>query len=191
VPSAPELRTARLLLRGWRQADRAPFAALNADSRVMEHFPACMTREESDALIDKITAGCHQRGWGFWAVEVAATGEFIGFTGLSVPSFQARFTPAVEIGWRLARTAWGHGYATEAAQAALGVGFGRAGLAEIVSFTAVSNVRSQAVMRRIGMTRDPADDFDHPGLAGVDRLRRHVLDRISADRWLRRERGIA
>ncbi len=189
--SAPELRSARLLLRGWRQADRAPFAALNADSRVMEHFPACMTREESDTLIDWIMAGFHQRGWGLWAVEVAATGEFIGFTGLSVPSFEARFTPAVEVGWRLARTAWGHGYATEAAQAALGVGFGQASLAEIVSFTAVANVRSQAVMRRIGMTHDPADDFDHPRLASVDRLRRHVLYRIPADRWRHREQGIA
>jgi ribosomal-protein-alanine N-acetyltransferase len=149
----------------------------------MEHFPGRLARADSDAFADWIEAGFRARGWGLWAVEVLPAGEFIGFTGLSVPSFDAPFTPAVEVGWRLARTAWGHGYATEAAQVALAHGFEHIGLAEIVSFTSVTNVRSQAVMRRIGMTHDPADDFDHPRLAGLDRLRRHVLYRLSAERW--------
>lgn len=145
------IETGRLLLRRWRDSDREPFAALNADPLVMEHFPATLSREESDALVDRIEAGFEQNGFGLWAVE--ASGSFIGFTGLSVPTFTARFTPCVEVGWRLARTAWGHGYATEAARAVLDHGFGGLGLAEIVSFTVVDNVRSRAVMRRIGMTR--------------------------------------
>jgi RimJ/RimL family protein N-acetyltransferase len=173
----PSLETGRLLLRHWRPADRPPFAAMNADPEVMEHFPARLTRAESDAFVDRIEAGFAEHGFGLWALEVRATGEFIGFTGLSVPSFQAHFTPAVEVGWRLVRPAWGHGYASEAARRALAVGFGDFGLPEVVSFTAVPNVRSQAVMRRIGMTHDPADDFDHPSLPG-HRLQRHVLYRI-------------
>ena len=168
----------RLRLRRWRPEDRAPFAALNADPEVMEHFPARLTRAESDALADRIDAGFAEHGFGLWAVEVRATGQFIGFTGLSVPSFDAHFTPAVEVGWRLARPAWGHGYASEAARRALAEGFTTYGLAEVVSFTSVTNVRSQAVMRRIGMTHDPADDFGHPRLAPDDRLYRHVLWRI-------------
>jgi len=178
VPDSSALRTERLVLRRWRESDRAPFAALNADPEVMKHFPATMTREQSDAMIDGIEAAFAAHGFGWWAVEVAPTGEFIGFTGLSVPSFDAQFTPAVEIGWRLRRSSWGHGYATEAARRALASGFADYGLAEVVSFTAVSNVRSQAVMRRIGMTHDPADDFDHPRLPPGHRLRRHVLWRI-------------
>jgi RimJ/RimL family protein N-acetyltransferase len=174
------LETGRLLLRRWRPSDRAPFAALNADPEVMEHFPARLTRAESDAAVDRIEAGFDEHGFGLWAVEVKATGEFIGFTGLSVPSFEAHFTPAVEIGWRLARPAWGHGYASEAARRALAAGFSDYGLAEVVSFTSVGNVRSQAVMRRIGMTHDPADDFGHPRIAPDDRLHRHVLWRITA-----------
>jgi RimJ/RimL family protein N-acetyltransferase len=171
--------TDRLLLRRWRPEDRAPFAALNADPEVMEHFPARLTRAESDAFVDRIETGFAEHGFGLWAVEVQATGEFIGFTGLSVPSFDAPFTPAVEIGWRLARPAWGHGYASEAARGALDAAFTRYGLAEVVSFTSVDNVRSQAVMRRIGMTHDPADDFDHPRLPPGDRLQRHVLYRAA------------
>jgi ribosomal-protein-alanine N-acetyltransferase len=177
-----ELRTDRLLLRRWRPADREPFAAMNADPEVMEHFPAPLTRAESDASVDRIETGFDRRGFGLWAVEVTEPGElegrFIGFTGLSVPRFQAHFTPAVEIGWRLARPAWGHGYASEAARRALAAGFDDFGLPEVVSFTAVPNVRSQAVMRRIGMTHDPADDFDHPSLPPGHRLTRHVLYRI-------------
>jgi RimJ/RimL family protein N-acetyltransferase len=174
------LHTDRLLLRRWRPEDRAPFAALNADPEVMEHFPARLTRAESDAFVDRIEAGFAEHGFGLWAVEVQATGEFIGFTGLAVPSFDAPFTPAVEVGWRLARPAWGHGYASEAARRALAAAFTTYGLAEVVSFTSVDNVRSQAVMRRIGMTHDPADDFDHPRLPPGHRLNRHVLWRIKA-----------
>ncbi|MEW9528193.1 GNAT family N-acetyltransferase [Microbispora sp. NPDC049125] len=173
-----EIATERLVLRRWRHGDRQPFAALNADPAVMEHFPSTLSRAESDALAGRIEAAFAERGFGLWAVE--AGGAFIGFTGLNVPRFTAHFTPCVEIGWRLARPAWGHGYATEAARAALAYGFGELGLAEIVSFTSVTNVRSQAVMRRIGMTRDPQDDFDHPALDEDSPLRRHVLYRISA-----------
>jgi RimJ/RimL family protein N-acetyltransferase len=173
------LTTDRLLLRHWQPEDRTPFAAMNADPEVMEHFLASLTRAESDAFVDRIEAGFAERGFGLWAVEVRATGEFIGFTGLSVPSFDAPFTPAVEVGWRLARPAWGHGYASEAARRALKAGFDDYGLPEVVSFTSVTNVRSQAVMRRIGMTHDPADDFDHPRLPPGDRLQRHVLYRAA------------
>jgi RimJ/RimL family protein N-acetyltransferase len=171
--------TQRLLLRRWREEDREPFAALNADPVVMEHFPARLSRAESDAFLHRIAEQLDQRGWGLWALEVRATGRFIGFTGLAVPRFQARFTPAVEVGWRLARAAWGFGYASEAARAAVAAGFAEVGLDEIVSFTAVGNARSRAVMERIGMTHHPADDFDHPALPQGHRLRRHVLYRLS------------
>ena len=174
---APELRTERLLLRQWREADRAPFAALNADPEVVEHFPAPLTRDESDALIDRHAAYLDAGEPGVYAVEVLATGTFIGFIGLAVPRFDAWFTPAVEVGWRLARSAWGHGYASEGARAALAHGFGDLGLSEIVSFTAVENQPSRAVMERIGMTRDPADDFDHPAIPADHPLARHVLYR--------------
>ncbi|NKZ05228.1 GNAT family N-acetyltransferase [Actinomadura latina] len=177
------LRTGRLLLRRWKDADREPFAALNADPEVMEHFPAPLTRAESDAMIERLEARFAESGFGFWALEVAGTGEFIGFTGLSVPRFHAHFTPAVEIGWRLARPAWGRGYATEAALRALRYAFEDRALAEVVSFTSALNLRSQAVMERIGMTRDPSDDFDHPLVDKGHRLERHVLYRITAAGW--------
>jgi RimJ/RimL family protein N-acetyltransferase len=167
-----ELRTERLVLRQWREDDREPFAALNADPVVMEHFPSTMTREASDAFVDFNIATIAERGWGLWAVD--ADGEFIGFVGLNEP----RFRPGVEIGWRLARTAWGHGYATEAARAVLAFAFDELGLGEVISFTSTTNVRSQRVMERIGMTRDPADDFDHPNVTD-ERLRRHVLYRAA------------
>jgi RimJ/RimL family protein N-acetyltransferase len=173
----PELTTDRLLLRQWRDSDREPFAALNADPAVMEHFPRLVTREESDALIDRTAASIADHGWGLWAVEVRETGEFIGFTGLSIPTFEAPFLPGVEIGWRLAKGAWGNGYATEAARAALDFGFGPAGLSEILSFTATTNLPSQRVMQKIGMTY--AEDFDHPRLPAGHRLQRHVLYRIT------------
>ncbi|HEX4669169.1 MAG TPA: GNAT family N-acetyltransferase [Solirubrobacterales bacterium] len=176
----PALSTPRLELRRWRQTDYEPFAALNADPAVMEHFPARLTRRESDDLVEMIELGFERSGFGLWAVEVRATGEFVGFTGLAAPPFEAHFTPAVEVGWRLARSAWGNGYATEAARAALAFGFEEVGLAEIVSLTTVGNTRSRAVMERVGMSRDPADDFDHPGLPEDDPLRRHVLYRLRA-----------
>jgi RimJ/RimL family protein N-acetyltransferase len=172
-----ELRTERLLLRQWRDEDRAPFAALNADPAVMEHFPSTMTREASDVYIDRLTAVIEERGWGTWAVEVVATGEFIGYVGLNEPRFEAHFTPAVEIGWRLARDAWGHGYATEAARAVLAFAFDELGLDEVVSFTTVENRRSRRVMERIGMTYDENGDFDHPNVTD-ERVRPHVLYRL-------------
>jgi RimJ/RimL family protein N-acetyltransferase len=172
-----ELRTERLLLRPWRDEDRAPFAALNADPVVMEHFPSTMTRERSDAFVDFNIATIAERGWGLWAVEVTDTQTFIGFVGLNEPTFDAHFTPAVEIGWRLARDAWGHGYATEAARAVLAFAFGELGLDEVVSFTTVENRRSRRVMERIGMTYDAAGDFDHPNVTD-ERIRPHVLYRL-------------
>jgi ribosomal-protein-alanine N-acetyltransferase len=180
------LRTDRLILRRWQDGDREPFAAMSADPGVMEHFPAMMTRDESDAFIDAVDARIEERGFGFWALEVAETSQFIGFTGLSIPQFQAHFLPAVEIGWRLSRSAWGHGYASEAARRALGFAFDEAGIGEVVSFTTTTNGRSQAVMQRIGMTHDPADDFEHPSLPEGHRLQRHVLWRMSAETWHQR-----
>jgi RimJ/RimL family protein N-acetyltransferase len=174
----PEILTSRLRLRRWRESDRGPFADLNADPEVMVHFPSPLTREQSDELVEKLEAGFERDGFGLWALEVTETGEFVGFAGLSAPTFEAHFTPAVEIGWRLARRAWGNGYATEAGLAALDFGFGRAGLGEIVSFTTLGNARSRAVMERLGMTHDPADDFDHPDLPEGDSMRRHVLYRL-------------
>jgi len=166
-------------MRRWRDADREPFAALNADPEVMEHFPNRLTREESDALVDRIEAAFDEQGYGLWAV-VAESG-FIGFVGLQPVRFTAHFTPAVEIGWRLTRSAWGHGYASEAAVAARDFAFRKAGLDEIVSFTTYRNERSQAVMRRIGMRRDPADDFDHPRLPVDHPMRPHVLYRLTRE----------
>lgn len=174
----PELRTGRLVLRAWRAEDREPFARLNADAEVMRHLPAPLTREQSDAMIGRIEAAFAQRGWGWFAVEVPGVAPFVGAVGLSVPRYDAPFMPCVEVGWRLAREHWGRGYATEAARAAVAFGFSRLGLAEIVSFTVPANVRSIAVMRRIGMTRDPSGDFDHPALPEGHPLRRHVLHRI-------------
>ena len=175
----PTLTTPRLELRGWREADREQFAAINADPEVMEHFPGTLTRRESDELVDRIEVGFAESGFFLWAVEVRASGEFIGFTGLAGPGFEAHFTPAVEIGWRLARSAWGHGYATEAARAALEFGF-EDGLDEIVSFTTVANRRSRAVMERIGMSHDPGDDFVHPSLPPGHPQRPHVLYRLQS-----------
>jgi len=177
-----ELQTERLLLRRWRPADRAPFAALNADPEVMEHFPAPLTRGESDHLADRIEAQMQREGWGLWALEERARGAFLGFTGLARPGFEAPFMPAVEIGWRLARDAWGQGFASEAARAAAAFAFDELELAEIVSLAVVANERSRAVMRRLGMRHDPADDFDHP-LVSDERLRRHVLYRLTAAQW--------
>jgi ribosomal-protein-alanine N-acetyltransferase len=177
--STPVLRTERLVLRQWLPADREPFAALNADPRVMEFMPALLARARSDALARACEAHFATHGFGPWAVEVPGVAPFIGFVGLVVPAFDAHFTPAIEIGWRLAAKHWGHGYATEAALASARHAFTVAGADELVSFTTPQNARSRAVMRRIGMTHDPADDFDHPRLAPGHRLRRHVLCRLT------------
>jgi RimJ/RimL family protein N-acetyltransferase len=181
----PTLTTPRLLLRPWQDEDLAPFAALNADPRVMEYMPKRLTPEESDALAARIREHFARHGFGLWAVEVAKGARFAGFVGLSVPAFQAHFTPCVEVGWRLAAEHWGHGYATEAARAALSFGFERLGLEEIVSFTVPANQRSRSVMDRVGMTHSPADDFEHPLLPEGHPLRRHVLYRLRRSRWER------
>jgi RimJ/RimL family protein N-acetyltransferase len=178
-----ELRTERLLLRQWRDEDLEPFAELNADSETMRYFPAPPSREQSDALAKLARRHIEDEGWGLWAVEVAGGASFIGFVGLARPSFEEHFTPAVEVGWRLARDHWGHGYATEAGRAALAHGFEELGLAEIVSFTSRLNRPSRRVMERLGMTRDPADDFEHPRIPVGDPLRPHVLYRLSNDAW--------
>jgi ribosomal-protein-alanine N-acetyltransferase len=146
----------------------------------MEFFPELLTREQSDGLVERIEAGFERCGYGLWALETRAGGEFIGFTGLAAVPYETHFTPAVEVGWRLARPAWGHGYASEAARAALAFGFGEAGLTEVVSFAAAANLRSRAVMERIGMERDPGGDFDHPRLPVGHPLAPHVLYRIAA-----------
>lgn len=163
-----ELRTDRLVLRPWQDSDLEPWAAMNADPKVREHLGDLLTREQSDASVARFQAEFDQRGYGWWAVELQATGAFIGF---------APFT-GVEIGWRLARSAWGYGYATEAALASLAFGFETLELPEILAVTTATNLRSHAVMRRIGMTRDPADDFDDP-TAPEGPLRRNVLYRIA------------
>lgn len=179
APAAiPRLATERLLLREWHDADREPFAAMNGDPRVMEHFPSTLTRVESDALVDRIVAHWREDGVGLWAVERASDGAFLGFTGLAAPVDTPGMPPFTEVGWRFAVDAWGHGYATEAARAAVGWGFDVVGLDAIASWTTVANVKSQAVMTRIGMTRDPDDDFDHPRLPEGHPQRRHVLYRL-------------
>lgn len=171
------IRTDRLLLRAWSDADRGDWAAMNADPAVMEHFPAPLTRDEADAAFDRIGGALDERGWGLWAVE--HEGRFLGFTGLTPVGFEAAFTPAVEIGWRLRRDAWGRGFATEAARAALRYAWDELALDGVVSMTAVGNIRSRAVMERLGMTRDPADDFDHPRVPEGSPVRRHVLYRLA------------
>jgi 3-dehydroquinate dehydratase/shikimate dehydrogenase len=170
------LRTDRLLLRPWRPADRAPFAEMNGDPRVMEWFPSTLTSAESDALADRIAQRVDRDGWGLWAVEVPGVAEFVGFIGLS-PADATLGYPAVEVGWRLAAGSWGRGYAPEGAIAALAFGFGELALRDIVSFTSVGNTRSRRVMEKIGMIRRPEDDFDHPSLPDGSPLRRHVLYR--------------
>jgi RimJ/RimL family protein N-acetyltransferase len=172
--------TARLRLRQWRDEDLEPFAALNADPRVREFFPSVQSHQESADSMQSIRDHWQQRGFGLWAVEVIGGAPFIGFIGLSVPSFDAPFTPCVELGYRLAFEHWGRGNATEGSRAALEFGFATIGLAEIVAMTAVGNERSRRVMERLGMRRDPADDFDHPNIVAGHPLRRHVLYRLAA-----------
>jgi len=179
MPTMPTLTTPRLLLRPWRDADLPAFAALNADPRVMEFLPKPLAAAESDELAGRIRANCESRGFGLWAVEILGDAPFIGFVGLNVPRFEAHFTPCVEVGWRLAFEHWGNGYAIEAARAAARFAFEQLGLSEIVSFTVPENIRSRRVMERLGMAHNPADDFDHPILPPGDRLRRHVLYRLS------------
>jgi RimJ/RimL family protein N-acetyltransferase len=178
------IRIERLLLRRWRESDREPFAALNADPEVSRYLAGPIDRVVSDRFIERIEAQWKREGWGLWALEVPGRADFIGYTGLWPADFLAG-GPAVEVGWRLARQHWGHGYATEAAREALRFGFEAVGLDEIVSFTVPANVRSIRVMEHIGLRHDPSADFDHPRVdARVHpELARHVLYRISREQW--------
>jgi RimJ/RimL family protein N-acetyltransferase len=173
-----ELRTERLLLRQWAEDDLEPFGQMGADPEVMRYFPSTMTAAESESLARELRRLIAEQGWGLWAVEVVDGPRFIGFVGLNEVHFQAHFTPAVEVGWRLAREHWGRGYATEAARAAAAFAFDELELPEIVAMTALENAPSRRVMERLGMTTDPADDFDHPRVP-PGRLRRHALYRLA------------
>ena len=172
------LETARLRLRNWRHRDREPFAELNADPGVMEFFPKRLSREESDAMVDRIEEHFRSKGFGLYAAELRGDGRFVGYIGLHTPAFEAHFSPCVEIGWRLASDVWGQGLATEGAQAVVRHAFENLGLNEIVSFTVPANQRSIRVMEKIGMTRDATGAFDHPSLPEAHPLRRHVLYRL-------------
>jgi RimJ/RimL family protein N-acetyltransferase len=188
VPTISELRTERLLLRAWRDDDLAAFARLNADPRVMEYFPSTRTRAESDASAASLRDHLTSHGFGMWAVEIPGVAPFIGFVGLCWVPFAARFTPAVEIGWRLAVEHWGRGYASEGARAALAAGFDQVGLDEIVAMAAPENLRSISIMEKLGMQRSPTDDFLHPGVAAGQRYPSRVLYRISRAAWAARHR---
>jgi RimJ/RimL family protein N-acetyltransferase len=183
--NGPTLETERLLLRRWRPEDREPFAAMNADPDVMRHFLRPLTREESDAMVGRIEARFDEKGYGLWAVERKGDAAFLGFIGLSWQTFEAPFTPCAEVGWRLARHAWGHGYATEGARECLRFGFEEVGLDEIFSFTSAGNADSRHVMEKIGLHRDPADDFEYPNMPPGHPLRPHVLYRLRREEFLR------
>jgi RimJ/RimL family protein N-acetyltransferase len=174
------LCTDRLLLRRWQPSDRAPFAAINRDPQVMQHFPSLLNRRQSDQMVDRVEAHFERHGFGLWAAELRAAHEFIGFIGLSIPRFDAAFMPCVEIGWRLAAAHWGRGLATEGARAVVCHAFAFLKLGDLVSFTVPVNMRSRRVMEKLGMAHDPAEDFDHPNLPPDHPLRRHVLYRLGA-----------
>lgn len=177
-----EPRTARILLRQWRDSDLEPFAVMSADPQVMEYFPNTLSRSESDAIAEQCKAFITENGWGVWSAELIETSEFIGIVGLHIPSSDMPCSPCVEVLWRLARPYWGHGYATEAATAALQVGFEQLKLDEIVAFAVVNNRRSRAVMERLEMV-DSGETFEHPEIPVGSPLREHCLYRISRDSW--------
>lgn len=179
------LETPRLILRDWRASDLPAFAAMSADPDVMRYFPAVLSEAHSNDFAAQIRSRLHEHGWGFWALELRESGEFIGMTGLNIPRVALPFMPCVEIGWRLAKPFWGQGLAYEAALAALEFGFMQLQLDEIVSFTALSNQRSQALMQRLGMQLDAPGEFDHPVLAADHPLRRHCLYRLPKDQFTR------
>lgn len=178
-PTSDILSGTRVVIRRWRDDDRTAFAAMNADPRVIEFFRNPLSRAESDATADRIETHFNEHGFGLWAIEIPRVASFAGFAGLTWARFEAHFTPAVEIGWRLAAEHWGQGYATQAARLTLRHAFETLALAEVVSFTSVTNARSRAVMERIGMRHDPSGAFDHPSLPENHPLRRHVLYRLS------------
>ena len=177
------LTTERLILRQWRKDDYAPFAALNADPTVMEYFPAPLKPAESDAMADRIFKLIEEKGYGFWAIEEKKSGDFIGFVGLNEPGYDLPFNPCLEIGWRLAKAYWGKGYASEAASKALEFAFEKLERDEVVSFTTTTNIRSQAVMRKLGF-RNSGSDFNHPALDDGHPLERHVLFKLSKEDWM-------
>jgi RimJ/RimL family protein N-acetyltransferase len=179
--------TPRLLLRQWKDSDLEPFAEMSSDSRVMEHFPSPLSRTESDAVADKISRLINERGWGFWALEEKASGKFLGFTGLHIPVPELPFSPCVEIGWRLKFSAWGKGFASEAATKALEVAFAIIQLEDVVAFATAGNFRSHKVMERLGMRKDY--EFEHPGLDLESPHRKHILYRISKHYWKNKERS--
>ena len=185
-PAPLELHTKRCVLRQWKDADFAPWAALNADAEVRRHFPSVLDAEQAAAEAGRCRDAIAQRGWGMWALEIPGAFGFAGFVGLNVPHYDAPFVPAVEVGWRLARAAWGQGYASEAAQAALEFAFTRLGLREVVAITVPTNAPSRRVMQRLGMVRDTDADFDHPRIDAGHPLRRHVLYRSTP----MQERGV-
>jgi RimJ/RimL family protein N-acetyltransferase len=182
MTAAANIGTERLILRQWRNGDRKMFARMNSDPAVMEHFPGVLSQSESDALVDRAEAHLERHGFGPWAAELRESQEFIGYVGLVIPEFEAAFTPCVEIGWRLAREHWGKGLATEGARALVQHGFEVLKLQELVSFTVPGNLRSLRVMEKLGMTRNPRDDFDHPSIPEGHALRRHVLYRLRNER---------
>ena len=191
IDSMPLLTTDRLLLRRWTQADREPFARMNRDPAVMRFMPAELTAGESDRLIERIEAHFEEHGFGLWAAELRASAEFIGYIGLLIPRFDpgcgAAFTPCVEIGWRLAAAHWNRGLATEGARTVARHAFEVVRLPALVSFTAAGNAASRRVMEKLGMTHDPADDFDHPLLPEGHPFRRHVLYRLESRAWQERQ----
>lgn len=178
------LETERLLLRQWLDKDFLPFAAMNADPIVRKYFPSLLTADQSHASIKSFQEAIIQKGFGLWALELKDSGEFLGFCGLQVPSFHAHFTPCIEIGWRLAKEYWGNGYATESAKKCLSFAFKTLNVPEIVSFTAIDNWPSRRVMQRIGMQRNPQDDFEHPLVDDEHPLKKHVLYRVSKIQWI-------
>jgi ribosomal-protein-alanine N-acetyltransferase len=185
IVSSMEIATTdRLVLRRWKESDREPFSAINADPRVMEFMPGLLSRKLSDQAADRIEAHFAKHGFGLYAAELRADRSFIGFIGLSVPNFHAAFTPCVEIGWRLAAHSWGQGLATEGAKTVATHAFRTLGLESLVSFTTEQNVRSRRVMEKLGMAFDPAESFDHPNLPPNHPLRRHVLYRLQAEQWV-------
>lgn len=177
-----EFETERLRLRQWRDADKTPFAAINADARVMQYFPARLDRAQSDALLGELRHHIDHNGWGIWAVEEKATGTLVGGVGIQIPAPDLPVFPCVEIAWRLAVGHWGKGFATEAAQGALRVGFDQLGLPEIVAFTPMTNLRSREVMVRLGM-RDTGQSFEHPNVPEGNLLRKHCLYFLSRKQW--------
>jgi ribosomal-protein-alanine N-acetyltransferase len=182
-PSPIELRTPRVLLRQWKEIDLDNWAAMNADPEVRRYFPAVLSRAEALGEADRIRGAIAQRGWGMWALEIPGVHTFAGFVGLSLPGFEAPWMPAVEIGWRLAPTAWHQGYATEGAVAALDFAFQHLELPQVVAMSVPTNGPSHAVMHRLGMVRDGSADFDHPRVPADSPLKRHILHRISPEAW--------